>query len=217
MPVRVLIVAGNRLLREALTRVLKKRSDMDVLRAVPFSAKTLEELAVSLPRVLILDAVAIDLSDLQFVHEAIRKVPGLKVVMVGMEEDKNTFLRTVWAGAVGYVLKDASDMDVVAAVRAVANGEAAWPARLCLSLSDYVSRNRRLSLKLRPRTQTRLTPREQQLVPLIAQGLTNKEIAAHLNISEQTVKNHVHNVLQKAGVTDRLSAVDSLSVKGLTN
>jgi len=211
----VFIVAGNRLLREALSRVLTKRPDIRVLNAAPFSSETLQEIVVSRAEVLLLDSVSSVVSDLSFVREVLRAVEGLKVILIGMEEDEDTFLKAVRAGAVGYVLKDASAMDVVAAVRAVAQEQAACPPRLCRALFKYVANQCPTVPNVRVKVQLGLTSRQQQLVPLIAQGLTNKEIASHLNLSEQTVKNHIHRMMQRVGVDDRLAVVEMVRDQGV--
>ena len=103
-------------------------------------------------------------------------------------------------------------MDVVAAIRAVIQDEAVCPPRLCLSLFKYVAGMRTNLPNVRVKVQLGLTRRQQQLVPLVAQGLTNKEIALQLNLSEQTIKNHIHRMLQRLGVEDRLSAVEIVRV-----
>jgi DNA-binding NarL/FixJ family response regulator len=210
----IFLIAGNRLLREALTRILNKRSDLSVVGAVPFSPQAAEQVATAGAEILLLDSVTTAISDLEFIREVRQTVPNLKVILIGMEHDEEMFLKAVRSGAVGYVLKDASAMDVVAAVRAVAQEEAVCPPRLCLSLLNYVARQWVEMPNVRVRLQLGLTRREQQLVPLIAQGLTNKEIAAQLRISEQTVKNHIHRILQKVGASDRLAVVELCRIQG---
>ncbi len=206
--IHVFLVAGNRLLREALARILKKRNDIEVAGSLPYSPEILEEVTASGCDVLLMDSVTNTLSDMGFLREALARIPGLKVLLVGMERDETLFLRAVRAGAAGYVLADASAADVAAAVRAVSQNEAVCPPSLCRVLFRHVARQRDEMPSIRVRIQLGLTRREQQLVPLIAQGLTNKEIAAHLSISEQTVKNHIHRMLQKVGASDRLSVVE---------
>jgi DNA-binding NarL/FixJ family response regulator len=212
--IHVFLVAGNRLLREALARILKKRSDLEVAGSVPYSPEVLEQVAESGCDVLLMDSVTNSLADMDFLRDALARIPGVKVLLVGMERDETLFLRAVRAGAAGYVLTDASSADVVAAVRAVAQDEAVCPPSLCRVLFRHVARQRDEMPNIRVRIQLGLTRREQQLVPLIAQGLTNKEIAGHLNISEQTVKNHIHRMLQKVGASDRLSVVEVCRSQG---
>ncbi len=221
-PFRTFLLAGNRLLRESLARVLRKRGDISVVGAAAYTPQALEEMAGSGCEILLVDSFsppwrsgATGLSDLQFVHEVVQRIPPLKVVMIGMEEDADTFLKAVRAGAVGYVLKDASAMDVVAAVRAVAQDEAACPPRLCLSLFKYVSREWNLVPNIRVKVRLGLTRRQQQLIPLVAQGLTNKEIASHLLLSEQTIKNHIHRMMQRVGAEDRLAIVEMVRMQGI--
>jgi DNA-binding NarL/FixJ family response regulator len=106
-------------------------------------------------------------------------------------------------------------MDVVAAVRAVAQDEAACPPRLCFSLFKYVSREWNLVPNIRVKVRLGLTRRQQQLIPLVAQGLTNKEIASHLLLSEQTIKNHIHRMMQRVGAEDRLAIVEMVRMQGI--
>ncbi|HTW24585.1 MAG TPA: response regulator transcription factor [Candidatus Baltobacteraceae bacterium] len=120
-----------------------------------------------------------------------------------MQDDTKHFLKAVSYGALGYVLQEASAVDVVAAIRGVAHGEAMCPARLARVLFDYVASHRNTAHAGRVRKQFQLTRREQQLIPLVGRGLTNKEIAAELSVSEQTVKSHIHRILRKIGVEDR--------------
>ena len=125
-----------------------------------------------------------------------------------MQEDEATFLETVREGAIGFLLRDCSAADVLTAVRTIVQGEAFCPPRLCLALLNHIS-NERLPLpSIQVKLQLGLTRRQQQIVPLIAKGWTNKEIACQLNLSEQTIKNHIHSMLRRTGANDRLAVVD---------
>jgi DNA-binding NarL/FixJ family response regulator len=212
--VQVFILAENRLLREALTRILSKKTDICVVGASAFSPDVVGQISDAAPDVLLSDSAAVALSELRLISEVRAAIPGLKVVMIGMDADPEIFLRAVRDGIVGFVLKDASAMEVAAAVRSVANNEAVCPPSLCLALFERVA-----SLNNHPpsfviRHNLGLTRREQQLVQMISQGFTNKEIASQLSLSEQTVKNHVHRMLRKLGATDRLGAVELCRVPG---
>jgi len=211
----VFLLAGNRLLREALSRILKTKSDISVAGTAPYSPQAIQQIAESNCQILLLDSVTSAASDFQFVRRVIEVVPGLKVIMIGMDENEEAFLSAVRAGVFGYVPKDASATDVVAAVRAVAQDEAVCPPRLCLSLFKLVCSDSTALPTLRIRYKLGLTRRQQQLVPLIAQGLTNKEIAMRLNLSEQTVKNHIHRMLQRVGADDRLAVVEMVREQGV--
>jgi len=212
--VQVFILAENRLLREALARILNKKSDIRVVGASAFSPDVVGQISSTAPDVLLSDSAAVALSELRLVSEVRAVIPGLKVIMVGMEADPETFLRAVRDGIVGYVLKDASAMEVAAAVRSVANDEAVCPPSLCLALFEHVSKQTSQPTTFVLKHNLGLTRREQQLIQMIGRSLTNKEIAAQLNLSEQTVKNHVHRMLRKLGASDRLGAVELCRVRG---
>ncbi len=206
--VKVFLVAENRLLREAVAKLLTKKGSIHVVEAAPFSPRIVEQISACQSDILLVDSIPLPAQRLAFVREAIGSVPGLKVVMIGMDADPETFLRSVEAGALGYVLKDASALDIEAAVLATARDEAVCPPRLCSFLFEYIARQSRQMPSLSVKISTGLSRREQQLVPLIARGLTNKEIAMQLSISEQTVKNHIHRMLRKLGADDRLKVAE---------
>lgn len=211
----VFLLAENRLLREALVRIFQKKNDIDMAGAGAFSPLAVEQIASANPDVLLLDSFTPELSRLDFIREVQATVPDLKVVMIGMESDEQTFLLAVRAGAVGYILKEASAQEVVTGVRAAAIGEAVCPPQLCLCLFRYVARQSAQVPSFQVKIQLGLTNREQQLVFLIGRGLTNKEIATQLNLSEQTVRNHVHHMLRKLGATHRMQVVELCRIQGL--
>jgi DNA-binding NarL/FixJ family response regulator len=214
--VQVFILAENRLLREALARILnKKSSDIRVVGASAFVPNIVHQISQTGADVLLSDSAALALSDLRLVSEVRAAIPGLKVVMIGMDADREVFLRGVRDGIVGYILKDASAMEVATCVRSVANGEAVCPPPLCLALFEQVAQQVRQPAHFFMRHDLGLTRREQQLVHMISRGLTNKEIAAQLNLSEQTVKNHIHRMLRKLGANDRLAAVEVCRLPGV--
>jgi DNA-binding NarL/FixJ family response regulator len=211
----VFLLAENRLLREALGRVLTKKNDMRVVAASAFTPHVATDVIASKPHVLLLDSAVFACSELKVVSALRRDAPAVKTLMIGMESNKDIFLRCVRAGVNGYLLKDASAVEIAAAVRSVAYDEAVCPPRLCSALFDYVANQRAIVPTLRGKSEFGLTRREQQLVQMISAGLSNKEIAAELNLSEQTIKNHVHSVLRKLGAGDRLSAVEFCRQEGI--
>jgi DNA-binding NarL/FixJ family response regulator len=204
----VFLLAENRLLREALLRILSKKDDLRVVGSGALGLGVFEQIVSTKANVVVLDTVSPVLAEHSIVHKLHHLNPAIRVVMVGMEAEEGIFLRVVQAGAVGYVLKDASALEVARTVRAVATGEAVCPAILSAALFQWVARQRPALPSLHLKNSLGLTRREQQLVSLIQQGLTNKEMASRLNLSEQTVKNHVHRMLRKLGAPDRLSIVD---------
>jgi DNA-binding NarL/FixJ family response regulator len=210
--INIFLLAQNRLLLEALTRILRKRAEFEVFHAASYTPETVKVITGSGCEVLVIDSSVTEVYGFQLIQDAMEAVPGLKVLTIGMEEDEEIFLRAITSGVAGFVLKDASAMDVVTAIRTITRDEAVCPPRLCLSLFRYVASTRASLPNVRVKSQLGLTRRQQQLVPLLAQGLTNKEIALQLNLSEQTVKNHVHRMLQKVGADDRLSVVEMVKV-----
>jgi DNA-binding NarL/FixJ family response regulator len=211
----VFLLAQNRLLREALTRILGKKNDITVVGAGAFSPLAVEQITVACPNVLVMDSFVADGARHEFIRKLQRDVPGLKVVMIGMEADEHAFLQAVREGAFGYVLKDASALEVVATVRAVASGEAVCPPQLSAYLFRCVARQFSQVPSFHVKVNLGLTNREQQLVLLIGRGLTNKEIAMQLQLAEQTVRNHVHRMLRKVGANDRLAVVELCRMEGL--
>jgi DNA-binding NarL/FixJ family response regulator len=204
----IFLVAENRLLRESLAHIFEKRTEFRVLGSRSTCRESFEEIVRAAPEVLLLGPGAVLPAEHGPFEEFRELLAGSKLVFFGMQEEDETFFAAVRAGAVGYVLKDASSSDLVAAVRAAAQGEATCPPRLCLSLFRYVAREAQALPNFRLRLQFGFTRREQQLLPLLAQGLTNKEIALQLNLSEQTIKNHVHRMMRKAGAADRMAVAE---------
>jgi DNA-binding NarL/FixJ family response regulator len=212
--ISVFLLAENRLVREALSKVLIK-GEVCVLTATSFSPQLLEQIIVAGPDVLLSDCAISSFGDMQVIRELRKAVPGLRVILIGMESDKETFLCAMRDGVVGYMLKDASALEIATAVRTVMNDQAVCPPSLCLALIDYLSSHWSQMPNVFVKNGLGLSRREQQLAQMIGRGLTNKEIAAELNLSEQTVKNHVHRMLRKAGVSDRLSVAELCRIQGL--
>jgi DNA-binding NarL/FixJ family response regulator len=200
----VLLLCQNRLARESIARILGKKSDIQVVAARPVTPTSKQEIAESNADVVVLDSLQLLLDDEMPISKRGSEERTIKCVLVAMADEPKNFLRAIRRGAIGYVLQDASASDVVAAIRAVGRGEAICPPQYTRVLFDYVSAQASSFPNSRTRSSTGLTSREQQLIPLIERGLTNKQIAAHLNLSEQTVKNHVHRILGKLGIGDRL-------------
>lgn len=215
VPSSVFLLAQNRLLREALARILDKKTDLAVVGACAFSEAALDQVAAAMPDVLVMDSFTTTPAHLQFTREIQRLVQGIRIVMIGMESEETSLLQVLREGAVGYVLRDASALEIVSTVRAVAAGEAVCPPELCLSLFRYVARQCQQVPSFQVRVSLGLTSREQQLMMLIGRGLTNKEIACQLQLAEQTVRNHVHRMLRKVGADNRLAAVEVCRMQGL--
>lgn len=205
--IRVFVLSDNRLLREALVRIFSKKSDIQTVRSRQFGADVVEDILISDPDVLLLDSASFLFREGVHLSRDRREKEKIKILLVAMEEDEPLFLEAVREGALGFVPREASAMDVVAAIRAVAQGEAVCPPRLCKRLFNFVAQHASVHPPDEESALPGLTRREEQLIPLIGRGLTNKEIAAQLNLSEKTVKNHVHRILRKMGVDNRLGVM----------
>ncbi len=137
-----------------------------------------------------------------------------KTILIGMDPDEEQFLSAVRSGVMGYLLQDASASDVVDGVRAVFRGEAVCPPQLCSALFRSVAEMARKMTLRNSTSRPDLTLRQQQLVTLVAKGLTNKEIASHLNLSEFTVRNHIHKILKQVDAGSRSEAVQTIRAYG---
>jgi DNA-binding NarL/FixJ family response regulator len=216
--VSVHLVTENRLIRDSLARMLPKRAGISVAGVSGSLDAAVEEIAASQCDVVLTDCL-IPAGSIDLLKEVFDKIPDVKVVLFGMDENPETFLRSASLGVAGYVLKDASAYELISTVRRVAQGEAVCPPRLCMSLIQHVAQ--RSHTLPWPRTGDQdaanrppLTSRQLELVGLVARGLTNKEIAANLNLSEFTVKNHMHRILKQVEASDRYEAVDVIRATG---
>jgi two-component system NarL family response regulator len=201
--VAVFLLAENRLLREALIRLLSKKDDIRLVGSGPNSSQAIPQILAAQPQVVVLDSVSKALAHGGIIRQLHRARPEIKVVMIGMEADEAVFLRVLREGVLGYLLTDASAAEVWRAIRCVASGEAVCPPSLLVSLFRFVANSQFTLPDLHLQKSQDFSPRQRQLARLIRQGFSNKELAAQLNLSEQTVKNHVHRMLRKVGAPDR--------------
>lgn len=209
-PIRVFLLIENRLLREAFGRLCRKRLDLQIMGQANSAGIVLEELL----------KIEVDVVAFDFFHtgwlSALCSREGSpcehpKALLIGMEEDTKQFLDAVRAGISGYLLKDASASDMIAAIRSTSKGEAVCPPKLCAALFQQIAQLPSQELPVADAARSDLTLRQRQLVGLVAKGLTNKEIAKHLNLSEFTVRNHIHRILKMIDVRSRREAVDFIS------
>jgi len=154
-------------------------------------------------------------SGLTFIRNIRDSMPVLKVVVMGMECRSEVFLCAVREGVAGYLLQDATAAEICSAVRCVANNGAACSPELCQILFQQLARQPSDLLGFAFNQAHGMTRREHQVMELVARGLTNKEIAIEFGLSEQTVKNHMHHVLRKLGVPNRLAVAQLWNHQGL--
>ncbi len=208
--IRVFLMMKNRLLREALIRLLRKRSDLVVVGHDGPADATACDTQFD---VLLIDSFQTTWPAAKSARESGGQA-AYKAVLIGMEPDEELFMAAVRSGVMGYLLKDASASDLVAAVRAVYRGEAVCPPELCSALFRFVAHMIEEIPVKRSAPRPDLTIRQQQLVALVAKGLTNKEIASHLNLSEFTVRNHIHRILKQVDAGSRSEAVETIRAHG---
>ena len=211
--VRVFLLLESRLLRETLARILRKRDDLRVVGSESKGSCTPESIQDSQCHVVVLDFL--DPEWLRLTRSADRpdrSVP--RFLLIGMSGEFEQFLAAVQEGVTGYLSREASTGEVLMAVRLIARGSAICSPALCGCLFQYVSNISKCRSVQSPVERPRLTLRQQHLTALVAKGWTNKEIAAHLNLSEFTVKNHVHRIMKQVGATSRSQAVEKVFSHG---
>ncbi len=205
-PTKVYVLAENRLLRQTLVRLFRKRSDIEVVGDACCSDSAVEDIVSAKSDLLLLDCFDTNHTSEDWLASLQESIPEIKIVLFGMNEDPDFFLRAVRRGIAGYVLKSASAADLLDAIRTVAQGEAACPPKFCKVLFKSVAAATIKAGDGRATTQFDLTQRQRQLMSLVAMGLSNKEIAANLNLSEFTVKNHIYRIMKQVDAQDRHEA-----------
>jgi DNA-binding NarL/FixJ family response regulator len=212
---RIYVVAYNRLLRETLAKLLAKRNELQVVGQSAATIEAVQELTRSSTDVFLLNSGGDVANDLSIVRMVRMQAPQVRIMMLGMNDDSQEFLRCVRVGIAGYVLRDASSQRVVEAVQVVCRGGAFCDGHLCQLLFNYFQKSASALPSSIVRDSLGLTQREQELVPLLARGASNKEIADQFCLSEQTVKNHLYRMKQKVGAANRLGIVHLCRSHGL--
>jgi two-component system, NarL family, nitrate/nitrite response regulator NarL len=212
--IRVFVAAENRLLREALSRVLTKDAGIEVIATDSAATFHTDVLLDARPDILLLTSRGSLPEDLSAIQQVRAAAPRVRILLIGMAKDEREFLQCVRAGISGYLLRDASAGEVLQGVQAIHAGEAVCPGALCAVLFRYFESDASSLPCTSSKRRLGLSRRELQLIPLIAQGLTNKEIANHFSLSEQTVKNHLYRMKHKIGAEDRLEMVQLYRTQG---
>ncbi len=206
---RVLLADDHRLFREGVASLLERSEDVELVG----EATTGEE-AVHLsdglqPDVVLMDIKMPGMGGIEATRAIVKKNPHVGVVVVTMFEDDESVFAALKAGARGYVLKDSDRGELLRAIRAVARGEALLGAAVARRVLEQFSAPAFIELSPKPPSPLfdELTPREAEVLRLIAEGLKNREISKRLVISEKTVGNHVSNIFRKLQVNDRSQAI----------
>ncbi len=197
---RILLVDDHALVRRGVRLIIEQEPDLAVVAEAGDGAEALRVLRETEVDLVVLDIAMPRMTGLQAAREIARMRTPPRVLMLSMHDNEQYFFEALKVGASGYVLKSVADEDLLAACRAAIRGEAfVYPGAMGALVRDYLARLRRGERV----PATVLTPREDEVLKLIAEGLSSKEISEELTISIKTVENHRANILGKLGMRDR--------------
>ncbi len=209
-------VAGNTETEvDMLSRLLRRSAQVQVVGTLSSGPCDAAVLTGKCAEVLLLTSCGNFQDDLAVIRAVRASQPGVEIVMLGPAGEETHFLQCVRAGVHGYLSREAAGEEILQAIVAVRAGAAVCPGKLCAGLFRYFETEAKSLPSATIHQRMGLTRREQQLIPLVAKGLTNKEIANHFSLSEQTIKNHLYRMKHKIGAEDRLSIVHLCRVQGL--
>jgi len=208
---RILIADDHAIVRSGLKRLLDAKPDMEVVAEAEDGAEAVEKAQREDVHLAILDVSMPRMTGIQAAAELQKRKPDLKILMLSMHDSEQFLFEALKAGASGYVLKSGADTDIVDAVRAAMRGDSyLYPSAVTTLVRDYVDRGGRGDEQFDV-----LTPRENEVLKLIAEANTSKEIADKLFISIKTVDRHRQNILDKLGMRDRVELTRYAIRRGL--
>jgi DNA-binding NarL/FixJ family response regulator len=208
---RILVADDHPIVRSGLRKVLDAKPDMEVVAEADDGAEAVRLALSEDVHVAILDVSMPRMTGIQAAEELHRRKPELKLLMLSMYDSEQFLFESLRAGASGYVLKSGADQDIVEAVRRTMRGQSfLYPSAVSTLVRDFVERGRPDEQQL-----DILTPRELQVLKLIAEAHTSKEIAQELVISVKTVERHRQNILDKLGMSDRVELTRYAIRRGL--
>lgn len=213
--IRLIIIEDNRLLRDGICALLKKENDINVVSAFDdynFNFKKITDLK---PDVLLVDLGLANCDSLELVRKIAKKYPGLKIIVMDLIPIHEDIIKYIEAGVSGFLVKDATGDEFTDTIRLVTKGEKVLPTKLTDSLFSQIMNIAEVKLSSKKIAESiKMTKRESEIVTLISNGFTNKEISNKLNISIYTVKSHVHNILEKMALNTRLKI--AINAKNIT-
>jgi DNA-binding NarL/FixJ family response regulator len=201
--IRLIVIEDNRLLREGLTVMLKEQPDIAVVASLSNGDALMGGKRLK-PDVILLDFILRSSNSLRLVRSIKTTHPGARIIVMDLAPIQPSLVDYVQAGVAGFVLKDATFDDFLRTIRDVAQGKKILPPMLASSLFSEIAAHATEHHKGNPFKSVRMTSREREVVELIAEGLSNKQIATRLNLAVDTVKSHVHNILEKLQLHTRL-------------
>ncbi len=212
-PIRTLIVDDHALFRRGLEIVLVTEPDIEVVGQASDGAEAVQKAGEQLPDVVLMDVRMPRSSGIQACRQIKEIAPSAKIVILTMSDEEEDLFEAIRAGASGYLLKDIPLDEVAEAVRAVHGGQSlispSMAGKLLTEFAVLANREREDGQDARPEQvpAPKLTDREMQVLKLVARGMNNRDIAKELFISDNTVKNHVRNILEKLQIHSRMEAV----------
>jgi DNA-binding NarL/FixJ family response regulator len=204
-PVRVVVVDDQELFRRGLTMLLGVEPDIEVVGEAGDGISATDLIVSTVPDVVLLDVRMPKRSGLQACIQIKELVPSVKIIMLTVSDEEGDLYEAVKNGASGYLLKDSSIEEVAQAVRVVAEGQSLISPSMAVKLIDEFKEMARTDRE--QAITPRLTDRELEVLGLVAKGMNNRDAARELFISENTVKNHVRNILEKLQLHSRMEAV----------
>ena len=203
VPARIMIVDDHALAREGLRAMLAHQQDLVVVAEAEDAGEARALCRRVFPDLILMDVRMPGMDGLAATAAIKQELPAISVIIITMYENPDYLLQAVRAGAAGYLLKNATAREVLTAVRQVLHGEFPLRPSVAAHLLQSLTRERERQATL---SEGHLTPREQAVLQLVAQGQTNRAIARTLNVSVGTVKLHVSHIIAKLGVSDRTQA-----------
>ena len=210
----VVLIEDNRLLRDGLATMLSTRG-LRVVATARSGQEALRQVERVKPQLVLLDSALGDREGPRFVQEVKQSFPDIKVIVMGLLPAHDDFVDFVKAGVAGFILKDATIEVFLETIMAVANGGSVLPPLMTGTLFSHVAALARSRGRRGAKAAVRMTSRERQVIGLIADGLSNKEIADRLHLATHTVKSHVHNILEKLTLHTRLEVAAYAHEEGL--
>jgi RNA polymerase sigma factor (sigma-70 family) len=202
--IRLLLIEDNRLLRDGIHSILKAHKDIIIIAASGDGKHTLVKIKELKPNVILLDLGLRSQNSLHVVEIVKKDFPDAKIIVMDLAPVQADILQYVKAGANGFILKDASLNDFLITIRTVAEGSTVLPPLLVDSLFSQIVDHAVREGKTKLKEAVRMTAREREVIVLLGEGLTNKEIAQKIHVSTYTVKSHIHNIMEKLALHTRL-------------
>ena len=200
--ISVVLIEDNRLVREGMTAMLNQTADFRVVAAGPSGDPAL--LRDTKPQVILLDVGLWDDDSLRVAETVRKESPDSRVIIMDLLPVHEDIVEFVNAGVSGFILKDATFDDLVSTIKSVAQGAHVLPPEMTSSLFSQIAKEALARGRTEALEAVRMTSREREVIDLIGEGLSNKEIAARLTIATHTVKSHVRNVMEKLALHTRL-------------